>query len=68
MKTITSRTNPEISKISSLKLTQERKQQQLFIAEGTVKTHVKSLLEKLGVAGRTAALRQAMHRGLVRLD
>lgn len=41
---------------------------QLFIAEGTVKTHVKSLLEKLDVVGRTAAIREAVHRGLVRLS
>ena len=41
---------------------------QLFIAEGTVKTHVKNLLEKLAVVGRTAAIREAVHRGLVRLD
>jgi len=41
---------------------------QLFIAEGTVKTHVKSLLEKLGTVGRTAAVREAVHRGLVRLN
>jgi len=41
---------------------------QLFITEGTVKTHVKSLLEKLGAAGRTAAVRQAVHRGLLRLN
>ncbi len=34
MKTITSRTNPEINKIANLKLTLERKKQQLFIAEG----------------------------------
>jgi two-component system NarL family response regulator len=40
---------------------------QLLITEGTVKTHVKSLLEKLGAAGRTAAVRQAVHRGLVNL-
>src|SRR5215471_18078497 len=40
---------------------------QLFIAEGTVKTHVKSLLEKLSVVGRTGAIREAVHRGLVRL-
>src|SRR5262245_21753183 len=40
---------------------------QLFIAEGTVKTHVKSLLEKLGVVGRTGAIREGVHRGLVRL-
>ncbi len=41
---------------------------QLFITEGTVKTHVKSLLEKLGAVGRTAAVREAVHRGLVRLN
>ena len=41
---------------------------QLFIAEGTVKTHVKSLLEKLAVVGRTAAVREAVHRGLVKLN
>ena len=40
----------------------------LFIAEGTVKTHMKNLLEKLAVVGRTAALREAVHRGLVRLS
>jgi len=41
---------------------------QLYIAEGTVKTHVKSVLEKLGVMGRTAAVKEAVHRGLVRLN
>jgi two-component system NarL family response regulator len=41
---------------------------QLFIAEGTVKTHVKNLLEKLAVVGRTAAIREAVHRGLIRLS
>jgi len=41
---------------------------QLFIAEGTAKSHVKSLLEKLGAASRTAAVREAVHRGLVRLN
>src|SRR5216684_581611 len=41
---------------------------QLFIGEGTVKTHVASLLVKLGAVGRTAAVREAVHRGLVRLN
>jgi len=41
---------------------------QLFIAEGTVKTHMKNVLEKLAVVGRTAAIREAVHRGLVRLN
>ena len=39
---------------------------QLLIAEGTVKTHVKSLLEKLGSVNRTAAVKEAVNRGLVR--
>jgi two-component system, NarL family, response regulator len=40
---------------------------QLFISEGTVKTHVASLLLKLGVASRTSAIKEAVRRGLVHL-
>jgi two-component system NarL family response regulator len=40
---------------------------QLGISEGTVKTHVKGLLFKLKAPGRTAAVREAVHRGLIRL-
>jgi two-component system NarL family response regulator len=40
---------------------------QLGITEGTVKTHVKSLLKKLDAPGRTAAVREAVHRGLVQM-
>jgi two-component system NarL family response regulator len=40
---------------------------QLGITEGTVKTHVKSVLQKLKVPGRTAAVREAVRRGLVQL-
>jgi len=39
----------------------------LGIAEGTVKVHVKSLLSKLKAPGRTAAVKEAVHRGLVHL-
>jgi two-component system NarL family response regulator len=40
---------------------------QLGITEGTVKTHVKSLLKKLDAPGRTAAVKEAVHRGLVQM-
>lgn len=40
----------------------------LLISEGTVKTHVKSLLEKLGAPSRSAAIREAIHRGLIQVD
>ncbi|HUA69358.1 MAG TPA: response regulator transcription factor [Candidatus Saccharimonadales bacterium] len=39
----------------------------LSITEGTVKTHIKSLLKKLQAPGRTAAVREAVHRGIVQL-
>lgn len=40
----------------------------LYITEGTVKTHVKTILKKLGVSDRTSAATTALKRGLVRLD
>jgi two-component system nitrate/nitrite response regulator NarL len=40
---------------------------QLSISEHTVKTHVASILAKLGVASRTEAVSQAVRRGLVKL-
>lgn len=41
---------------------------QLGITEGTVKAHVKSLLPKLKAPGRTAAVREAVRRGLIHLS
>ena len=40
---------------------------QLFISEGTVKTHVESLLNKLDAATRTSAVKAAVSRGLVQM-
>jgi DNA-binding NarL/FixJ family response regulator len=41
---------------------------QLFISEATVKTHINSLLGKLGVTDRTQAATTALQRGIVHLD
>ena len=40
----------------------------LHISEATVKTHINSLLSKLGVNDRTQAATTALQRGIVHLD
>lgn len=40
----------------------------LFISEATVKTHINSLLSKLGVSDRTQAATTAIQRGIVHLS
>jgi two-component system nitrate/nitrite response regulator NarL len=39
--------------------------ERLFISASTVKTHVKSILEKFGVNDRAAAVAEAMRRGVI---
>ena len=41
---------------------------ELFISEATVKTHINSLLGKLGVSDRTQAATTALQRGIVHLS
>lgn len=41
--------------------------EELGVSEGTVKVHVGHILKKLGVAGRTEAIRVALIRGIVHL-
>jgi DNA-binding NarL/FixJ family response regulator len=36
--------------------------------EGTVKVHLKNILQKLGVDDRTEAVTTALRRGFIRLD
>ena len=40
----------------------------LHISEATVKTHINSLLSKLGVNDRTQAATSALQRGIVHLE
>jgi DNA-binding NarL/FixJ family response regulator len=42
--------------------------EQLNVSEGTVKSHTSALFSKLGVTNRTEAVREAIRRGLVRLE
>jgi len=41
---------------------------ELVISEATVKTHINSILSKLGVSDRTQAATSALQRGIVHLD
>lgn len=41
--------------------------ERLFISEGTVKVHIKHIMEKLGANDRTQAITIAVRRGIIRL-
>ena len=49
-------------------LTNREIARKLFVSEATVKTHINSLLGKLGVTDRTQAATTALQRGIVHLD
>jgi two-component system NarL family response regulator len=42
--------------------------EQLFVSEGTVKTHINHIFDKLGVQDRTQAVLAALKRGIARLE
>lgn len=56
----------EVLQLIGSGLTNEEIGKRLAIVEGTVKAHVKSILEKLGARDRTQALCIALKRGLIR--
>lgn len=49
-------------------LSNRRVGEQLQISEQTVKAHMKSIMEKLGVGDRTHAVTLALRRGIINLD
>jgi two-component system NarL family response regulator len=56
----------EVLQLIARGMTNQEIGDQLHIVEGTVKAHVKSILEKLGARDRTQALCIALERGLVK--
>jgi two-component system NarL family response regulator len=63
------RTNRELEILTLLAKGKSNKliARELNISEGTVKTHVKSILEKLDATSRTEAVAVAARRGLITL-
>ena len=63
-------TNRELEVLQAIVRGRSNKEigKELFISEATVKTHINSLLSKLGVGDRTQASTAAIQRGIVHLD
>ncbi len=57
----------EVLRLVAAGMTNKEIASTLFIAEGTVKTHLNSIHEKLGVRDRTEAVMVAVRRGILRL-
>ena len=57
----------EVLRFVAAGLTNKEIASQLFIAEGTVKTHLNSIHEKLGVRDRTEAVMVAVRRGILQI-
>lgn len=65
-RTVLSPRETEILEVLATGATNREAAKRLFISESTVKTHLVHLYEKLGVESRTAALRVARERRLIR--
>lgn len=57
----------EVLRLVAVGMTNKEIASKLFIAEGTVKTHVNSIHDKLGVRDRTEAVMAAVRRGIIHL-
>jgi two-component system NarL family response regulator len=57
----------EVLRLVAAGLTNKEIAAKLFIAEGTVKTHLNSIHEKLGVRDRTEAVMVAVRRGILQV-
>ncbi len=57
----------EVLRLVAAGMTNKEIASALFIAEGTVKTHLNSIHEKLGVRDRTEAVMVALRRGMLHL-
>jgi DNA-binding NarL/FixJ family response regulator len=58
----------EVLKLLALGMANKQIARDLFVEEKTVKTHVSSILRKLGVKSRTQAALHAVRTGLVRVE
>jgi len=58
----------EVLKLLALGMANKQIARELFVEEKTVKTHVSSILRKLGVKSRTQAALHAVRTGLVRVE
>ena len=56
------------SLVEPLRLSNKEIGDRLRMSEHTAKTHLKSILSKLGVRDRTEAATSALQRGIVRFD
>jgi DNA-binding NarL/FixJ family response regulator len=62
-------TSPEVEELRKVAQRNRNRDiaEQLFIAEETVKVHIKHIMDKLGARDRTQAVAIALRRGIIQL-